>query len=221
MVDMTSPNHVENPPRPDPTALPEIDISLLDDPLGRFSSWWDAARADRRLGEPAAMTLATVDEDGRPSARIVLLRAFDQRGFVFFTNLESEKGRDLIARPQAALCLHWEPQHRQVRVEGEAVAVDDADADAYFASRPRDSRLSAWASDQSRPLDDEATLQERLAALAAKYPGDTPIPRPPFWGGFRVVPRVLEFWQEGPFRRHRRDRYERVPSGWRRAMLFP
>jgi len=210
-----------SPVRPDPELLPGVDLTSLDDPLGRFGLWWDAARADTRLGEPAAMSLATVDEDGRPSVRIVLLRGFDARGFVFFTNLESKKGKDLTARPQAALCLHWEPEHRQVRVEGQTVAVDDADADAYFASRPRDSRLSAWASDQSRPLDDDATLKARIEALDARYAGDAVIPRPPFWGGFRVVPRVIEFWQEGPFRRHRRDRYERVPSGWRRTLLFP
>lgn len=210
-----------SPVRPDPELLPGVDLTSLDDPLARFGLWWDAARADTRLGEPAAMSLATVDEDGRPSVRIVLLRGFDARGFVFFTNLESKKGRDLTARPQAALCLHWEPEHRQVRVEGHTVAVDDADADAYFASRPRDSRLSAWASDQSRPLDDDATLKARIEALDARYAGDAVIPRPPFWGGFRVVPRVIEFWQEGPFRRHRRDRYERVPSGWRRTLLFP
>lgn len=210
-----------SPVRPDPELLPGVDLTSLDDPLARFGMWWDTARADTRLGEPAAMSLATVDEDGRPSVRIVLLRGFDARGFVFFTNLESKKGKDLTARPQAALCLHWEPEHRQVRVEGHTVAVDDADADAYFASRPRDSRLSAWASDQSRPLDDDATLKARVEALDARYAGDAVIPRPPFWGGFRVVPRVIEFWQEGPFRRHRRDRYERVPSGWRRTLLFP
>ncbi len=209
------------PVRPDPDALPVVDLINLDDPLARFSGWWTTALADKRLGEPAAMSLATVDESGRPSVRIVLLRLFDARGFVFFTNLESRKGRELTARPQAALCLHWEPQHRQVRVEGEAVAVDDVDADAYFASRPRASRLSAWSSDQSRPLDDDATLAARIEALDAKYAGDAVIPRPPFWGGFRVVPRVIEFWQEGPFRRHRRDRYEHVPSGWRRTLLFP
>ena len=193
------------PVRPDPDALPVVDLINLDDPLARFSGWWTTALADKRLGEPAAMSLATVDE----------------RGLVWYTNYDSRKGRELTARPQAALCLHWEPQHRQVRVEGEAVAVDDVDADAYFASRPRASRLSAWSSDQSRPLDDDATLAARIEALDAKYAGDAVIPRPPFWGGFRVVPRVIEFWQEGPFRRHRRDRYEHVPSGWRRTLLFP
>jgi pyridoxamine 5'-phosphate oxidase len=210
-----------SPVRPDPTRLPGIDIRSLDDPFARFALWWQDAKDDSRIGEPAAMSLATADEDGRPSVRIVLLRAFDARGFVFYTNLESRKGREVQARPQAALCFHWEHEHRQVRVDGEVVAVDDADADAYFASRPRDSQLSAWASDQSRDLDDEATLQARLAELQMRYGDDKRIPRPSFWGGFRVVPRAIEFWQEGPFRRHRRDRYERTPSGWRRGMLFP
>ena len=208
-----------SPVRPDPARLPGIDLRSLDDPFARFALWWQDAKDDSRIGEPAAMSLATADEDGRPSVRIVLLRAFDARGFVFYTNLGSRKGREVQARPQAALCFHWEHEHRQVRVDGEVVAVDDADA--YFASRPRDSRLSAWASDQSRDLDDEATLQARLAELQTRYGDDKNIPRPSFWGGFRVVPRAIEFWQEGPFRRHRRDRYERTPSGWRRGMLFP
>jgi pyridoxamine 5'-phosphate oxidase len=212
---------MSTPVRPDPTRLPKLDTRAIDDPLTRFGLWWGDAKTDERIIEPAAMSLATVDEDGRPGVRIVLLRAFDARGFVFFTNLESRKGRELSARPQAALCFYWEATHRQVRVDGEVVSVDDADADAYFQSRPRDSQLSAWASDQSRVLDDEATLVARLEALEAKYGAEDAIPRPPFWGGFRVVPRAIEFWQEGPFRRHRRDRYERVPSGWRRTLLFP
>jgi pyridoxamine 5'-phosphate oxidase len=210
-----------SPARPDPARLPGMDLRSLEDPFTRFGLWWHDAKNDPRIGEPAAMSLATADADGRPSVRIVLLRGFDPRGFVFFTNLDSRKGRELQARPQAALCFHWEHEHRQVRVDGEVVSVDDADADAYFASRPRDSRLSAWASDQSRPLDDESTLSARLTELQGLYGDDKPIPRPPFWGGFRVVPRVIEFWQEGPFRRHRRDRYERTPSGWRCGLLFP
>lgn len=210
---------MNGPVRPDPTTLPGVDLDHLDDPVARFAAWWAAAKNDKRLGEPAAMSLATVDEQARPSVRIVLLRGFDARGFTFFTNLESRKGRELLARPQAALCLHWEPEHRQVRVEGDAVVVDDLEADAYFASRPRDSRISAWASDQSRPLADDATLAARVAELDAHY-GDV-VPRPPFWSGFRIVPRAIEFWQEGPFRRHRRDRYERVGDAWQRTLLFP
>ncbi len=212
---------MSTPVRPDPERLPTLDVRAVDDPLTRFGLWWGDAKTESRIQEPAAMSLATVDDDGRPGVRIVLLRHFDARGFVFFTNLESRKGRELQGRPQAALCFYWECLHRQVRVDGEVVSVDDADADAYFASRPRDSQLSAWASDQSRPLDDEATLVARLEGLAAQYGDDGVIPRPPFWGGFRVVPRVIEFWQEGPFRRHLRDRYERVPAGWRRSLLFP
>ncbi len=209
------------PVRPDPLSLPGVDVRELDDPLARFGLWWGEARSDARLGEPAAMTLASVDDAGRPSARVVLLRGFDARGFVFYTNLESQKGRELLARPSCALCLHWEPQHKQVRVEGDAFVVDDAEADAYFASRPRDSRLSAWASDQSRPLGSEDDLVARIAEVAVRFPEGGPVPRPPFWSGFRVVPRVIELWQEGPFRRHRRDRYTRVGDRWGRTLLFP
>jgi pyridoxamine 5'-phosphate oxidase len=206
-------------PRPDPSALPELDVRELDDPLARVQLWWSAAKADPRIEEPAAMTLATVDDAGRPAARVVLLRFLDD-GFVFFTNFESDKGRHLRARPACALTLYFMPQHRQIRVEGDAVVVDDAFADAYFASRPRESQLSAWASDQSRPLDHEAVLDERLAAVTRRF-GDGPVARPPFWGGFRVRPQRIEFWQEGPFRRHRRDRYDRVGAGFTRGLLFP
>lgn len=208
-------------PRPDPTTLPGLDVRALEDPIARFALWWADVSVDTRLEEPAAMTLASVDDDGRPSARVVLLRQFDARGFTFFTNLESRKGRELRAQPASALCFHWVPRHWQVRVEGMAVAVDDVDADAYFASRPRASRISAWASDQSRPMDREEALEERIRSFEARYPDDETIPRPPFWGGFRVVPRVIEFWQEGPFRRHRRDRYEAGPSGWKHQILWP
>lgn len=208
------------PVRPDPARLPGVDVRELDDPMARFALWWSEAKSDARLGEPAAMTLATVDVDGAVHARVVLLRGFDARGFVFFTNLESDKGRELRARQACALCLHWEPEHRQVRVEGDAVVVDDAAADAYFASRPRDSRISAWASDQSRPLDSDDALVARIAEVEARFK-DGVVPRPPFWSGFRVEPRRIEFWQEGPFRRHRRDRYDRDAKTWRRTLLFP
>ncbi len=210
-----------DPVRPDPARLPTVDLRALDDPFARFSLWWDEAVADKRNGEPAAMTLATVDPGGDVHARVVLLRRFDARGFCFFTNLESDKGRELKLRPSCALCLHWEPAHRQVRVEGDAVVVADDEADAYFASRPRESRISAWASDQSRPLDDDAALVARIRGFEEKF-GDGVVPRPPFWSGFRVVPRRIELWQEGPFRRHRRDRYDLVDGGsWQRSLLFP
>ena len=216
---MTEPVRPE-PVRPDPDALPGIDLRELDDPLAHFALWWAEATADKRIGEPAAMTLATTDVDGGVNARVVLLRRFDARGFCFFTNLESDKGRELQARPRCALCLHWEPLHRKVRIEGDAALVDDAEADAYFQSRPRDSRISAWASDQSRPLESDDVLAARVREFAARF-GDGVVPRPPFWSGFRVVPRRIELWQEGPFRRHRRDRYDRVGDGWRRSLLFP
>lgn len=207
------------PVRPDPANLPSVDVRELDDPFARVALWWAEARADPRLHEPAAMTLATV-VDGAPSARVVLLRGLDARGFVFFTNLESDKGRALHDNPRCALCLHWDVWHRQVRVEGDAVAVSDDEADAYFASRPRESRLSAWASDQSRPLESDAALVARIDEVTARF-GDGVVPRPPFWSGFRVVPRRIELWQEGPFRRHRRDRYDRSGAGFTRTLLFP
>ncbi|MDP2344417.1 MAG: pyridoxamine 5'-phosphate oxidase [Deltaproteobacteria bacterium] len=208
------------PLRPDPATLPGVDVRELGDPFARFALWWAEAVADPLVGEPAAMTLASVDVDGRPSARVVLLRAFDERGFVFYTNLESRKGRELLARPACALCMHHQRHHRQVRIEGDAVVVDDVEADAYFQTRPRDSRVSAWASDQSRPLGSEQLLEERIAMFTARF-GEGVIPRPPFWSGFRVVPRTIELWQEGPFRRHRRDCYVRTDGGWQRTLLFP
>ena len=208
------------PVRPDPLRLPGCDLRALDDPAQRFALWWADAVDDQSLEEPAALVLATVDAAGRPSARVVLLRAFDARGFVFYTNLESRKGRELQARPACALCLYHPPLHRQIRIEGDAVVVDDAEADTYFAGRPRDSQMSAWASDQSRPLGSEQVLGDRIAVVADRY-GDGPIPRPPFWSGFRVVPAAMEFWQEGPFRRHRRDSYLRVGDRWQRSLLFP
>ncbi len=198
---------------------PDFDVRTLDDPLARFTTWWGEAHDDKRLIEPAAMCLATVDADGRPAARIVLLRAFDERGFVFYTNRTSKKGRDLDAHKDAALCIHWMPLHRQVRVEGAVVTVDDAEADAYFAQRPRESQLSAWASDQSQPTN-EGGFEARLALVVDRF-DDGVVPRPPHWGGYRVVPRSIELWQEGPYRRHRRDRYDQTPSGWRRTLLQP
>ena len=210
-----------NPVRPDPDSLPGLDLGGLNDPIERFDLWWTQAKEHARIAEPAALTLATVDDAGRPSARVVLLRAFDARGFVFYTNLTSRKGRELLARPACALCMYHDSWHRQVRIEGDAVAVSDAEADEYFASRPRDSRLSAWASDQSSVLPSEQFLSDRIAEVTQRFAGDDFIPRPAFWSGFRVVPRVLEFWQEGPFRRHRRDRYLLQANGWQRSLLFP
>jgi pyridoxamine 5'-phosphate oxidase len=168
-----------------------------------------------------AMTLATATPDGQPAARIVLLKGADARGFVFYTNTESRKGEELAANAQAALLFHWKPQGRQVRIEGRVEHVSDPEADAYYASRARISRLGAWASDQSRPLGERAELERRLAAYEAKYPGDD-IPRPPHWSGYRIVPRRIEFWQSMPFRLHDRTVYTRRPDGgWTIGKLFP
>lgn len=205
--------------RPDPASLPSLDLRELDNPIRRFQLWWSDVH-DGVAQEPAAMVVASVDERGRPSARVVLLRAFDERGFVFYTNLGSRKGRELLAQPHAALNFFWEPLHRQVRVEGTVTQVRDEEADAYFASRPRESQLSAWASQQSQPLPDEDELWGRFAELEERFAGAA-VPRPPRWSGLRVAPDRIEFWQEGPFRRHRRDEYQLRDGRWVRQMLQP
>ena len=194
--------------------------SLITDPFAKFHDWMDAAWAH----EPEnanAMTLATTAPDGAPAARIVLLKGADARGFVFYTNLESRKSEELSANQRAALLFHWKPQGRQIRIEGEVERVTDAEADAYFATRPRISRLGAWASDQSRPLPDRVELERRLAAYEAKYPGED-IPRPPHWSGYRVIPERFEFWQSMPFRLHDRTVYTKTAEGgWAIGKLFP
>jgi pyridoxamine 5'-phosphate oxidase len=190
-----------------------------DDPLNLFAAWFDEAR---RVvpDDPTAMVLATADETGRPSSRFVLLKAFDARGFVFYTNLESRKARELAARPEASLCVYWAPLGRQVRIEGRAELVSAAEADAYFASRPRQYQIAAWASRQSAVLSSREELERRFQALAAEFDG-RPVPRPPFWSGFRVVPHRIEFWTHRPNRLHDRVLYERCADGWRRTLLFP
>ena len=172
--------------------------------------------------EPTAMTLATVGKNGRPSARTVLLKACDERGFVFYTNFESRKGRQLAANPQAALLFHWKTLRSgvQVKVEGTVEPVSAAEADAYFASRPRDSQIGAWASQQSRTLESREVLEERIAEFERKFAG-ADVPRPPYWSGFRVVPELIEFWYGAKFRLHERQRYERLDGAWHRRMLFP
>jgi pyridoxamine 5'-phosphate oxidase len=192
------------------------------DPVVRFERLLAAAVAlDRTvLPEPTAMTLATVDTDGRPSARVVLLKSVGADGFVFYTNLRSRKGRELAGNPHAALCFHWQALEEQVRVEGVASQVPDAEADAYFATRPRISQLGAWASEQSAPLDAYATLEARLRDTEQRFAG-VEVPRPPQWSGFRLVPDEIEFWRSRPFRLHERQRYQREGGAWRVVRLYP
>lgn len=193
--------------------------AVISDPFAKFADWMKEAWA-HEPDDANAMTLATVSADGAPSARIVLLKGADERGFVFYTNTESRKGDELAGNTRAALLFHWKPQGRQVRIEGLVEPVTGEEADAYYASRPRISRLGAWASDQSRELSERAVLERRLAEYAAKYPGET-IPRPPHWSGYRVVPERFEFWQNMPFRLHDRTVYTRAAGGWSIGKLFP
>ena len=193
---------------------------LVTDPFAKFREWMAEAAASEPV-DPNAMTVATATSDGRPSARTVLLKDVDARGFVFYTNQESRKSADLAANRHVALLFHWKSLARQIRIEGVVEPVTDAEADAYFASRPRISRLGAWASDQSRPLDERLTLERRLAEYEAKYPGED-IPRPPYWSGYRVLPSSFEFWQNMQFRLHDRTVYSRAADGgWAIGKLFP
>ena len=191
-----------------------------DDPFSQFSAWFEEA-VEAEVHEPNAMTLATATPTGRPSARIVLLKSFDSEGFVFYTNRESRKGVELAANAQAALVFWWPTLERQVRMEGHVEAVPDGIADAYYAQRPRESRLGAWASPQSRRIPDRETLAQRLAQVADRY-DEEEIPRPPFWGGYRVVPERIEFWQGRPSRLHDRLEYSLQDDGsWQRHRLAP
>ena len=192
---------------------------MADDPFTLFDRWFAEAIASE-INDPDAMALATVDAAKRPSVRMVLLKGHGPDGFVFYTNLDSRKGRDLAGNPEAALLFHWKSLRRQVRIEGPVSAVSEAEADAYFASRGRTSRIGAWASDQSRPLDRRETFADRVAATTARFEGQD-VPRPPRWSGFRVNPRVIEFWEDGEHRLHHRRLFTRAGDGWSEGLLYP
>ncbi len=199
----------------------ESEIAPADEPIALFKDWFEEAKA-REPNDPEAMALATVDASGLPNVRMVLLKGVDHNGFVFYTNLESAKGEELAGNPQAGLCFHWKSLRRQVRVRGTVMPVSDAEADAYFKTRAKDSQIGAWASRQSRPLEGRFALEREVARFAAKYALQS-VPRPPHWSGFRLQPLAIEFWRNRPFRLHERLLYARdsLDSPWVTSRLFP
>ena len=191
---------------------------MATDPLALFDEWFAQARA-AEPNDPNAMALATADRDGQPFVRMVLLKGHGPDGFVFYTNQQSAKAGQLASTPRAALLFHWKSVRRQVRIEGRVQQVSDADADDYFASRARDSQLGAWASDQSRPLDSRVTFEQRFEDVKRRYEGQD-VPRPPHWGGYRVVPERIEFWSDRPHRLHERRLFVRDDEGWTEGLLY-
>jgi pyridoxamine 5'-phosphate oxidase len=204
-----------------PTGLKSGDFTEADEPLRLFAAWFEEARR-AEPSDPEAMALATVDADGLPNVRMVLLKDFDERGFVFYSNEDSQKGRELAANAKAGLAFHWKSLRRQIRLRGEVANVSAAEADAYFASRPRSSQIGAWASMQSSPLESRYAFEKAIALKAAQF-AVGPVPRPPFWVGYRVVPTVMEFWHERPFRLHDRVEFRRADVGaaWTKTRLYP
>ena len=194
----------------------------INDPITHFQSWLSEAEKSEP-NDPTAVALATADSNGMPNVRMVLLKGVDQQGFVFYTNFESAKGDELVVNPQAALCFHWKSLRRQVRVQGSIEVVADQEADDYFASRAKDRQIGAWASQQSRPLENRFALEKAVARFAAKHALGT-VPRPPYWSGYRLVHEKIEFWTDKPFRLHDREvfyRDLRSDNGWRKEKLYP
>jgi pyridoxamine 5'-phosphate oxidase len=204
-----------------PDTLRNGDFAEASEPLALFAAWMEEASRSEP-SDPNAMSLATAGADGFPDVRMVLLKGFDEAGFVFFTNLESAKARELRERPQAALCFHWKSLRRQVRIRGSVTPVGDVEADAYFATRPRLAQIGAWASKQSSPLESRLAFEKAVAAVTARHPLGT-IPRPPFWSGFRVAPVAIEFWHDRPFRLHDRIAFTRSQPNetWTKTRLYP
>ena len=196
-----------------------IDLIPPANPWDLFAEWV-AAATQNEASYPDAMTLATVGAHGMPTARTVLMKDFDKQGIVFYTNRESRKGSELAAHAKAGLCFYWKSLQRQVRIEGTVETVSDAESDAYFASRPRGSQIGAWASQQSRPLVDRLTLEQRVRDLTAQYE-DRDVPRPPYWGGYRLIPFYFEFWQERDYRLHDRIAYDRQGDAWNSGRVYP
>ncbi len=192
---------------------------MSNDPFALFDAWYAEAKTSEP-NDPNAVALATADAEGRPSVRMVLLKGHDPRGFVIYTNRESRKAGDLAANPHASLLFHWKSLRRQIRIEGAVELASDAESDAYFASRGRDSQLGAWASEQSRPLDARATFEARFAEMTARFEGGD-VPRPPHWGGYRIVPARIEFWQDRAHRLHERRLFVRDGEGWTEGQLYP
>ena len=200
--------------------LKQTDFTEASEPIRLFSEWLqDAERSEPN--DPNATALATVDADGMPDVRMVLLKGFDERGFVFYTNFESAKGQEILSSMKAAMCFHWKSLRRQVRIRGPVEKVTDEEADAYYASRPRGSRIGAWASKQSRPLEGRFALERAVAEYTAKFAVGE-IPRPAYWSGFRIVPTSIEFWHDRPFRLHDRILFKRESGGnWSKTRLYP